>query len=217
MKMKYSAVIFDMDGVLIDSEYFYLNRIYLELVKNYPWIRREELFPTVGMSAPEDRELLHRLAKISPEDEDFDKEIERVYGASKIEDFNEVLYPEVPGVLRRLREEGYQIALASSSPFETIQRMLRQCGLEQYFESVISGEQLAKSKPNPEIYLKTMERLHRKPQECLVVEDSTYGVRAGAAAGACVAARLDKRFCFDQSKASYFIRTLEDLWEILYG
>ena len=62
---------------------------------------------------------------------------------------------------------------------------------------------------------KTMEKLGRKPGECLIVEDSTYGVRAGAAAGADVAARLDDRFCFDQSPAAYFIHTLDDVWELL--
>ena len=213
--MGYGAVIFDMDGVLIDSEFFYLDRTYRELVKKYPWVRREELFPTVGMSAQEDRILLSRLARKQPGDAEFEKELQEIYKDSEIKDFNDVLYPEVPGVLDRLKRQGYQIALASSSPLLTIQRMLKQCGLEDFFDSVISGEQVHESKPNPEIYEKTMEKLGRKPGECLIVEDSTYGGRAGAAAGADVAARLDDRFCFDQSPAAYFIHTLDDVWELL--
>ncbi len=213
--MKYSAVIFDMDGVLIDSEIFYLDRLYERMAEKYPWVKREDLFPTVGMSGPEERLLMHRLAKKAPDDEKFDRELDAIHGSSEIEDFSDVLYPEVPRVLESLKEQGCQLALASSSPLKTIKRMLRQCGLEPYFESVISGEQLKESKPNPEIYRITMERLGRRPKECLIVEDSTHGVRAGTAAGAHVAARLDERFHFDQSGAAYFIRTLSDLQDIL--
>ena len=214
-KMKYKAVIFDMDGVLIDSEYFYLERTYRELVKRYPWIRIEELYPIVGMSGKTERILMHELARRPLDDLQFDEELEEIYQSGHIADFTEVLYPEVKEILRWLKEQGLQIALASSSPVHCISQMLDQCDIRDYFESVISGESLVMSKPDPEIYQITMNRLGRKPEECLIVEDSTYGIEAGVAAGAAVAARKDERFCFDQSKAAYHIADLKGKKQVL--
>lgn len=214
--MGYLAVIFDMDGVLIDSEYYYLHRFHKAVVKNYPWITQEDLYPTVGMDTERTRLLMHRLARREPEDAAFDAELEQISESECSLYFPDVLYPEVPVVLEELKNRGFQLALASSSSMKTIQRMLKECRLSHYFSSVISGDAFRESKPNPEIYYKTMEALSRSPKECLIVEDSTHGVEAGAAAGAAVAARIDRRFPFDQSKASYFIHSLTELWEILY-
>lgn len=213
--MEYRAVIFDMDGVLIDSEMLYLRGLQKEMVKKRPWITEESLYPTVGMDSERTRVFLYQLAREPLENEAFYQELLEMYKVNDPVYFPRILYPEVPVVLASLRQRGYQIALASSSPLKTIQTMLRECELEPYFEYIISGEQFRESKPNPEIYRTAMAAIGRRPEECLVVEDSTYGVKAGVAAGATVAARLDPRFPFDQSEAAYHIHDLRDLLDIL--
>lgn len=210
--MNYRAVLFDMDGVLIDSENWYLECIYKQLAAKYPWIKREELFPTVGMSGPEEIQLITRLAGKQPGDEAFLKELDDIHANSTIKDYKKVLYPETKEVLSGLSERGFQLAVASSSSAADIRRMIRQCSLEGLFSSIISGQDLPFSKPEPDIYLKTMEILKVSPQDCLIVEDSVYGIEAGKRAGARVAARRDDRFSFDQSKADFHI---SDLTEVL--
>ncbi len=214
--MGYRAVIFDMDGVLIDSEFFYLQRFHREVVKRYPWITLEDMYPTVGMDEGRTKILIGSLAHRDPQDSAFEAELEEIFSSGEELYYPDYLYPEVPEVLRELKERGFRIALASSSPMKAIQGMVRECGLWDCFEHIVSGYELPESKPNPEIYYRAMEAIGCRPEECLVVEDSTHGVEAGAAAGAKVAARLDGRFPFDQSKASYFIHTLRDLREILF-
>lgn len=214
--MGYRAVIFDMDGVLIDSEFFYLQRFHREVVKRYPWITIEEMYPTVGMDEGRTRLLIGSLAHEDPDDPAFDAELKEILAAGEELYYPDVLYPEVPEVLRELKGRGFRIGLASSSPMKAIQKMLRECGLSDCFDCVVSGYELPESKPNPEVYYQAMRTIGCGPGECLVVEDSTHGVEAGVAAGAAVAARVDERFPFDQSKAAYRIRTLSDLSEILY-
>ena len=113
--------------------------------------------------------------------------------------------------LEQLRAMGLQLALASSSPMSNIRQVLGECGLMEFFPVIVSGEQFEASKPDPEIYLHTMARLGRRPEECLIVEDSTYGVQAGAAAGGLVAALRDERFPFDQSAARFHIGNLSEI------
>ena len=74
--------------------------------------------------------------------------------------------------------------LASSSPLDYIEQVLKTCELEGYFDKVISGELFKKNKPDPEVYQKAISALEVLPNECLVVEDSTIGITAGKAAKA---------------------------------
>ena len=139
--MGFKAVIFDMDGVLIDSEYLYLTGIHRELQKKRPWVREEDLYPSVGMDSARNRELMHRVAREPLDNLEFDRELEEIYSLFDDVCYRDILYPEVPDVLRRLREMGFKTALASSTGMEGIRKVLRQCGIGELFDYVVSGEQ----------------------------------------------------------------------------
>lgn len=107
-------------------------------------------------------------------------------GMKKLWEALEVCVPEKPGlreILRFFQERGVRMAVASSSPPEMIGNNLRVTGTARYFDVVVSGEQVAHSKPAPDIFLCAAERLGLAPEDCYVFEDSPNGVRAGAAAG----------------------------------
>ena len=203
------AVIFDMDGVLIDSEPVYLGMQARNLQTKYPWVTLESMYPTVGMSSQEYPRFMARLCRV-PFSPEFEKELMQADENEPIH-FPDILRPEARPMLEQLRAMGLQLALASSSPMSNIRQVLGECGLMEFFPVIVSGEQFEASKPDPEIYLHTMARLGRRPEECLIVEDSTYGVQAGAAAGGLVAALRDERFPFDQRAAQLHIDSLAEL------
>lgn len=210
------AVVFDMDGVLIDSEPVYLEATVQALNKKYPQVTREAMYPTVGMRSNEYRPFMAKLLRMKEEDPHFQKILEGVNDSLHV-DYRKIMRREVPDMLRRLKDMGMKIALASSSSLDNIKQVLGECGIRAYFDSIVSGESFVHGKPDPEIYLCTFERLQVAPQEALVVEDSTYGVAAGAASGAFVAALKDERFSFDQSPADVQIESLAEVAEIAAG
>ncbi len=210
MKHTIRAVVFDMDGVLIDSEIVYLRHTLDALRPRYPQLKEEDLYPTVGMSGGEYRPFMAGLLGYSTDDPAFQRELAEMNAACKI-DYRAILRPRVPELLKKLREMGLQLALASSSSPDNIRQVLRECGITDYFDCIVSGDEFARSKPDPEIYHYTFAKLGRRPEECLVVEDSTYGVTAGVASGAVVAALRDGRFPFDQSAAQLHIDRLDEL------
>ena len=199
---------------MFDSFYCSVTGTHGLLKKKRPWVREEDLYPSVGMDSARNRELMHRVAREPLDNLEFDRELEEIYSLFDDVCYRDILYPEVPDVLRRLREMGFKTALASSTGMEGIRKVLRQCGIGELFDYVVSGEQFRESKPNPEIYLTAMAALGCRAGECLVVEDSTYGVTAGVAAGACVAARRDSRFPFDQTGAAYRVDSLTEILEL---
>lgn len=203
------AVIFDMDGVLIDSEPVYLHHQYAHLKPFYPWITLESMYPLVGISGQEYMPFMAKLCRRT-DDAAFRQEMDAMNAGCRVY-YPDILRKEVRPLLHELKQMGLQVALASSSSRECIEQVLTQCGIRELFDCIVSGHEFTRSKPDPEIYRFTMDKLGRKPGECLIVEDSTYGVQAGTAAGGVVAALRDERFPFDQRAAQLHIDSLAEL------
>lgn len=208
------AVLFDMDGVLIDSETFYMNG-------TFEWMQAvgytgtfEELCKIVGTTMQRTHEMLtdmleHRFSmdEVIAMNETYFEQHPLDYGNLKKEGVIETL--------SSLKEAGYKVALCSSSPMSNIKHVIEVCGFEPYLDFVVSGEQFTHSKPHPEIYLHAAEVLGVKPQECVVVEDSEYGIQAGVSAGMVVLALEDKKIPNNQSKATEIIRSLKVVKELV--
>ncbi|MEY8357190.1 HAD family phosphatase [Lachnospiraceae bacterium 54-53] len=208
------AVIFDMDGVLIDSEIFYLDHMYEKLKLLYPQIRRDALFAVVGSTTKRTMEIVSDVIGEAVDSDAFKK----LYGGLWTDcrpDYPSILRRDVPALLKELRSRGYLLALASSTSRAGIEEVLTSCGLTDQFDYVVSGEEFKESKPNPEIYLHTAAALGYAPKDCLVVEDSTYGIMAGHHAGMTVAALMDDRFGLDQSLADYSMHGLLEVLSVL--
>ncbi len=172
-----AAVIFDMDGVIIDSEPLYLkvNReVFREL--GIPFTE-EEYNSYVGLSNREMWESIidkHRLNRAIDDlmslQQQKDREILNSGEGKTV--------PHVKELLNELREEGVPMAVASSSAMTIIEMILNQFSFRPYFQVLVSGEEMKRSKPAPDIFLHTAGLLNVAPSECVVIEDSANGVRA---------------------------------------
>ncbi len=179
-EMKQGAI-FDMDGLLLDTERVYQEN-WVETAKKFGQTPYPE-FPTAvsGTTGEGQRQIIHRYY---PEVDAwaFQRDcISRVDGI-----LNRRCAPEKPGareILEFLRGKGVRTAVASSSGRERILSNLCQTGLENLFDAIVSGQEVAQGKPEPGIFLLAAERIGCAPGECYVFEDSVNGVRAGIAAG----------------------------------
>lgn len=177
------AVLFDKDGVLMDSEAEYERRRQIFFSErgidssgfpDFYGSNNDVIWRTVE---PNDAERRARLAV---------EFVERFKDEPMI--YADYVYPAVRPTLEALRARGILTALASSSPRKFIDRFLDETGLTELFDYTVSGEECENHKPAPDVYLRAMEALGVHPAEVLVVEDSPLGIAAGRAAGAFVLA-----------------------------
>jgi HAD superfamily hydrolase (TIGR01509 family) len=186
------AVVFDMDGVLVDTEHLW-DEVREELTTE--WGGRytpEAQEAMMGMSSHEWSRYLHETVGLREPPETINTEVVRRMLARY-----EVDLPVVPGAVeavRRLHGEGVRLAVASSSNRELIDAVLRRLGLAALFEVTVSSEEVARGKPAPDVYLETARRLGLDPTRCAAVEDSASGIRAAHAAGMRVIAYPNRHY-----------------------
>jgi beta-phosphoglucomutase len=182
--MRLRGVIFDMDGVLCDSEPFIYEasrRMFVETYGVNP--KEEDFFPFVG--AGEDR-FIGGVAEKYGIRLDAERDKARTY-AIYLEIIRGKLQP-LPGVgefVRRCRERGLKIAVASAADAIKVAGNLSQISLAaDTFDAIVTGSDVRRKKPDPEIFLAAAGRLGLKAEDCLIVEDAPNGLRAGKAVGA---------------------------------
>lgn len=210
------AVIFDMDGVLVDSECAYRSCVseYFEKL-GYP-LTDDELDVMAGASVAKSYDLLSGWWERATGEWRFGGDIDReICEQAGQVDYAAIMFEGVPETIAGLSERGYRLAIASSSPRDVIDHVLEACGISGYFELVTSGADFEESKPNPAIYLHTLDALGLSAEECRVVEDSDYGITAAVQAGIIVIARREERFGFSQKGATYFIDAFSGLLDLL--
>jgi beta-phosphoglucomutase len=176
------GVLFDMDGVLVDSEE-YICRAAIEMFSEFGVsVKPEDFQPFVGMG---ENRYIGGVAEKYNMAADIDLIKNRTY---KIyEEITRGRLDPLPGALEfvtRCRILGLKLALATSADKVKMEINLKEIGLaKDDFHATVNGLEVEKKKPSPDIYLKAAKKLEVKPEECLVVEDAVSGVRAGKAAG----------------------------------
>ena len=182
MREDIKAVIFDQDGLMFDTE-----RISVEAwhIMGEAWgIHLEEAFLSTirGMNIPDAAERFRQELGGSV---DYLK-----FKEAKQERFEAMLrqkpVPVKPGLrelLAYLKEHGYKIAMATASTQEYSMENLRDAGITDFFDYIITGDMVEHAKPDPEVFLKSAEALGERPEHCMVLEDSLNGVEAGIRGG----------------------------------
>lgn len=213
------AVLFDLDGVIINSE-IYEQKWTSDFNENNNFnIPQNLINKMVGSNRKMNitKELYdNSLAKYSYSYEKFLKKL-REYKKEQREKINykDLLFSDVFPCLTFLHKSNIKIACASSSNLDYINKALLQSCIISFFDLIVSGDNFEESKPNPEIYKYCLNKLKCKPNEAVVVEDSSYGIEAGKKAGCIVFARKDHYFNIDQSHSDFIFDRLEKLTEFI--
>lgn len=210
--MKIKAVIFDMDGVLVDSEITYIRLWQTFLAENGVSVSIADLRFLAGSSREIENQFLSKMLHLSVRE--VEKKKKDFYQKHPI-NYKNIQKPFSRQLLSFLKEKEIKIALASSSPMENIEEVLLQCDIYDFFSFLVSGEQFEKTKPDPQIYEYTVQQLGLEKEEILVIEDSEYGITSATSAGLTVIALLDPILQFNVSKATYQIKTLKDAINIM--
>ncbi|HEY2673669.1 MAG TPA: HAD family phosphatase [Rugosimonospora sp.] len=179
------AVVFDLDGILIDSEPVWeeVRRAYVS--QNGGRWQPDSQSRLMGMSTSEWATYLSEELGVHKDPAEVADEV-----IAEMRRRYEVDLPLMPGAVDAVYQigDGYRRALASSSPRSLIDRVLETAALTQAFEVTISTEEVARGKPDPDVYLAIADRLRLAPEVCIAVEDSSNGLRSAAAAGMTVIA-----------------------------
>ncbi len=208
-------IIFDMDGVLVNSEPV-IEAAAIAGLKEYGVnAKPEDFIPFVGMG--EDKYIGCVAEKYDvPYTFDMKDRVYEIY--LEIVEDELGLYDGVLSVLNKLKEADFVLALASSADRIKVEANLRVAGIAmETFDVILSGEDVVRKKPSPDIYLEAARRLGADPKGCIVVEDAVNGITAGKSAGmTCIG--ITTSFAYDELKkaqADYICSDINEVYSVI--
>lgn len=176
------VVIFDMDGVIFDSERLIAD-LWREVAEEKKMLDIDVAIQrSIGITNDATTQVFKELYGEDFPYEEYKKIVSTRFHA-KYDNGNLPTKPGIKELLVFLKENKIPTAVASSTRTAVVETEIRDAGLLPYFDRIIGGDQVTHSKPDPEIFLKAAEALNAKPEECYIIEDSFNGIRAAHAAG----------------------------------
>ncbi len=181
--MEIKAVVFDMDGVLINAREWHYEALNRALgLFGYSISRADHLTTFDGLPTSKKLELLTRERGLPADLHAFINEVKQLFTVEQIHMHCRPLFTH-EYTLSKLKAAGYKVGLASNSIKSTIELMMQKANLASYLDVVLSNQDVTHAKPHPEMYLKAAELLKVPPAQCLVVEDNEHGIKSATAAG----------------------------------
>ncbi|SHJ23361.1 haloacid dehalogenase superfamily, subfamily IA, variant 3 with third motif having DD or ED/haloacid dehalogenase superfamily, subfamily IA, variant 1 with third motif having Dx(3-4)D or Dx(3-4)E [Hymenobacter daecheongensis DSM 21074] len=206
------TIIFDMDGVLVDTEPLHHDAFFRHFAELGIPMSREEYATFLGSSTRNVYQLLKQQFNLTEDVETLIQRKREHFARAFEADTTLELLPGARALIEELHRAGVPLQLASSASKETIGRVFGRFGLYPYFDNLVSGEDFPKSKPDPAIFLHAAALAGLAPAECLVIEDSANGVTAAKAAGMyCVGYRSEHSEGQDLHHADHVVAHLGQL------
>lgn len=200
------AVIFDCDGVLVDSEPLAWEAWRRVLGGYEVEVTENDMQRLTGRSQSDVYAAFAARGDL-PSQRQLDEQVSSVL----FELFSRGLrvFPDVPGTLEALAETGIRLAVASSSPRHRLDRTLEVVELTAWFETSVAGDEVDGAKPQPDLFLGAANRLGASPKACVAIEDTPAGVESAKAAGMCVVGVLRGRYTRSELAATHVVESLD--------
>lgn len=211
----YKGIIFDIDGVLVNSEKFYMERRmnFFKSIDIKPG--SSDINDFVGSNVTKIWEVL------VPEDSQKREELKKIYLTEYEQNypinFKKYANEDLKFVIKSLYNSNIKVSIASAGSVRNIEKFLNDTDIKKYVDFYLSGEELKENKPDPEIYIKASDKMDIKKESLLVVEDSVLGIKSAKRAGLkVVALKPQDNYRIDQSEADLIIDRLRDLLNIIF-